>query len=164
MAKNDGELIGRNLECELQQFADFVDQPSEILAGADAADRSGEDVIEQQSRNGKARDERSHRVTYDDVHTAAYKHAAAFHVDRAHGETEQHDAKDEPWSASADRLLGDAAGVINARSQITEYNGGRTPERNEREHDSAGDNYGCRADALLRLGYVRFFLHLTRIT
>ena len=52
-----------------------------------------------------------HRVAHDDIHAAAHVHAAAFHVNGTHGEAEQHDAEDEPGSASADRLFGDAADV-----------------------------------------------------
>src|SRR5207247_647495 len=129
--EKDCELIRRNLKLKIQQDARFVDQSPEILARTDAADRTGENVIEKKCRHGKPRDEWPHRVAHHDVYAAAHEHAAAFHVDRANGEAEQHDAENEPRSASADRLLGNAARVIDARSKIAENDGGRTPERNE---------------------------------
>ena len=112
----------------MKKFAGFVDESSEILAGAHAADRSCQDVIEQECGYGKARNERPHGVSNDNVDAATYKHAAAFHVDRPHGEAEQHDGKNEPRGTRADRLLHDAADVEDGRGKVIQDDGGSTPE------------------------------------
>ena len=125
---------------QMSQFADFVEQAGQILAGADHADGAGEDVVEDQRRDGEPRDERAHGVAHDDVHAAAHEHAAAFHVDRAHGEAEQHDARMNQGALLADGVLGDAAGIKSGRGEIAQNDGGRAPEGNERERDGGGDD------------------------
>ena len=92
--------FGGHVDAGVQQFADLIHQPAEILAGADAADRSGQDVIEDQRGNGESGQERPHGIADHDIHAAAHEHAAAFHVNGAHGEAEQHDAEDEPGRAA----------------------------------------------------------------
>src|SRR5215471_9571588 len=106
----------------------FIDDAGEILAGAYDADRSGKNVVENESRDRKPCQERSHRITDDDIHTASYIHAAAFEINRTHRKTEQHDGKNEPRSASADRVLGNAACIKGRGSKIAENDSGAPPE------------------------------------
>src|SRR6185295_13602659 len=91
-----GEFMRRDGHAGAQHFRDLVEQTTEILARADAADRAGENVVEDECGDGKAREEWAHGVAYDDVHAAAHIHAAAFEVYRAHREAEKHDRQDEP--------------------------------------------------------------------
>ena len=40
----------------------------------------------------------------------------------------------------ADRLLGDAGGIEGRRAQVVEYDGGRAPVGDERQHHRRGDD------------------------
>ena len=121
-----------------EHLRDLVQQVPQILARADHADGSGEDVIEDQRRNRKPRHERPHAVLHHDVHAAAHEHAAAFHVNRAHCKAEQHDPQNEPGSRWADRCLGDAAGIKCRRRQIGKNDGRAPPEADERKSYRGG--------------------------
>ena len=116
--KSGGEEIRRHARGEVHRFGRFIDQAAQVLAGADAADGAGEDVVEDQSGNRKAGHERTHGVAHHDIDAAAHEHAAAFHVHRAHGEAEQHDAQDEPGRAGADGLFSDSTSVEGRRREI----------------------------------------------
>src|SRR5580765_593597 len=96
------ELEWRNRTAGVHHLRYFVDHTSQILAGADDADRSRENVIENQSRYRKTRQEWSHGVAYDDINAAADIHAAAFQIDGTNCEAEQHDSEDEPGRTLAD--------------------------------------------------------------
>src|SRR5437016_14019417 len=124
----------------MQQFTRFVDQAPQILAGADAADGAGQDVIEKKCGNRKPRNERSHRIANDHVDAASDKHAAAFHVNGTDCKAKQHDGDDVPGSCGPDGLLDDAADVINARAQIIQNNRCCSPKGNEGQHDGACDD------------------------
>src|SRR5215831_12505495 len=108
----------------MQHSRYFINNSGKVLAGAYDADRSGKNVVENESRNRKPCKERPHRIADDDINTASYIHAAAFEIDRTHRKTEQHDCENEPRSASADRVLGDAARIKGRRSQIAENDSG----------------------------------------
>src|SRR5215472_15130989 len=112
----------------MQHSRYFIDNAGKILAGAYDADRSGKNVVENESRDRKPCQEWSHRITDDDIHTTSYIHAAAFQINRAHRKTEKHDCKNEPWSAPADRVLGNAACIKGRRCQIAENDSGAPPE------------------------------------
>src|SRR6185437_13332794 len=86
------------------------------------------------------------------VDSAAREHGTAFDVDGAHRVAEEHYREDEPRCGSADRLLGNAAGVKGRRGQIVEYNGRGAPERDEREHHGGCHN---EPDAVRGWGYGR---------
>src|SRR5262249_37071613 len=135
-----GERKWRNGRSRVQHLRNFVDDSSKILSGADDAYRTRQDVIENKSGNRKTSQKWPHRVAYDDVHTAAYIHAAAFQVHRPHGKTEQHDGENEPWRAFTDRVFGDAARIKSRRCQIAQHDCCAAPERNERKHYSARHN------------------------
>src|SRR5262245_36421176 len=91
--EKDRELIRHKVELQMKKLARFVSQTTEILAGADAADRARQYIVEHQRGNGKPRNERPHSVADHYVYAAAYEHAAAFHVDGTNGEAEQHYAE-----------------------------------------------------------------------
>src|SRR5262249_56497502 len=81
-AKGRRELERRNRAAGVRHLRYFIDDAGQILARADDADRPGEDVVENESRYRKPRQEWSHGIAHDDVDTAADVHAAAFQIDR----------------------------------------------------------------------------------
>ena len=123
--------VGRDLQIRMCHAADFVHETGKILAGADDTDRSRQDVIEQQ------------RVAHHDVNAAAHEHGGTLHINRAHGETEQHDAENKPSCAAADRLFGDTAGVKRRRGEVAENDRSSSPERDKSECDRGCDNDFC---------------------
>src|SRR5215471_7797022 len=66
------------------------------------------------------------------------EHGARFHIHGPHGIREEHDAEDEPRSHPANGLLGDPPDIEGRRTQVVQDNGGRTPKRDEGEHDRGG--------------------------
>ena len=112
-------------------FGEFVQQASQILSRADAADGAGKDVIEDQCGNRKARHERPHGIADHHINAAAHEHAAAFHIDRAHREAEQHHAQDKPGSTPPDGLLRNAARIECGGREIAQNDGGASPKGNE---------------------------------
>ena len=133
-----GKIVHVERERLAQHLRDLIQQMAQILARADHADGSGENVVEHQRRNRKPRHEGPHAVLHHDVHAAAHEHAAAFHVDRAHGEAEQHHAQHEPGRRGADGRLGDAAGVKRGRGQIGKNDGCAAPKADEGKSDGGG--------------------------
>src|SRR6188474_1966726 len=101
------------------------------MTGADGADGAGEDVVENESGDGKAGKEWSHGIPNHYINAAPHIHAAAFHVHGPNGEAEQHDGKDEPGSALADCTLGDATDIKRGRCHVAEDDCGAMPERDE---------------------------------
>ena len=140
-AEYGGERIRRGVQAEMAEAGDLIEQTPQVLARADHTDGAGEDVVEDERRDRDPRHERAHGVAHHHVYATAHEHAAGFHVDRAHGETEEHHAEDEPWSALADGVLGDAAGVKSGRGQVAQHHRRGAPERNERKSDSGGDHH-----------------------
>ena len=129
----------------------LVQHANEILARRDAADRSGENVIEHQRRNGKLRQRSAQRFFHHAVHAAAHEHAAALDVHGANRVREQHDAENEPGSGLADELLGLTARVIGRRSEVVEDDRRGAPERNERQHGRSGhEDFGYGAGSTRR--------------
>ena len=112
----------------MRNFGDFIQQMTEVLSGADAADGSGKYVIEYQSGNGKTGHERAHGVPHHYIDAAAHEHAAAFHVNGTDCKAEQHDPENEPRRALANSLLDDPARIKGGGGQIAEDNGRAAPE------------------------------------
>ena len=146
--EEDCKRIRRNLYPKSCGCGRFVDQMPQILAGADAADRAGENIVKQQRGNGKPCHKRTHGVPDHDIHAAPHEHAAAFHIHGPDGEAEEHDSQDEPRGTPPDRLLGNAADVVYARTEIVEHDGRSAPEGYEGEHDGAGNNHRCCSRAI----------------
>src|SRR5262245_4142314 len=134
------ELLRRQESAGVQHFGYFVDHAAQVLAGTHGTDRTRQDVVEDESRDGQTSKERAHGIPYNDVNTAAHVHAAAFHVDRTHREAKQHDTQDKPWRTFADSAFSNTTGVKSRRCHVAENDRGSTPKGNEREHDGAGDN------------------------
>src|ERR1700733_305853 len=120
-------------------LADLVDQAAQVQPRADAADRAGQHVIEHERGDGELRQSAAHGFVDDLVDAAAHEHAAALDVDGAYRVGEQHDRQDEPWRGLADGRLGDAADVIGGGCEIAQYDGRRSPERDERQHHGSRD-------------------------
>src|SRR3954453_14230584 len=134
------------MKVEVGESEQLVYQVAQILARADGAGRTGKNVVKDKGRDGKARGEWSHAVADDDVDTTTDKHAAAFHIDGAHGKAEEHDAKDEPGSGFTDGMFGDASGVEHGGGEITENDGRAAPIADK------GKGYGGGNDNLQALG------------
>src|SRR5450759_5099161 len=101
-AEPGGEEMGGNAGGDVAGLGEFVEQVAEVQSGADHADGSGQDVIEDEGRNGEARHEVSHGVAHHDIDSAAHEHAARFQVHGTDREAENHDGEDEPWRAWPD--------------------------------------------------------------
>ena len=117
--------------CHREQL---IHQACNVLAGRNARDRPGEDVIEHQGRDAELGERAAESFLDDAIDAAAHEHGAAFHVNGTDSEREQHHAQNEPWRAFADRLFGDAAGVESGRTEIVENDGGGSPVGDEGEH------------------------------
>ena len=127
-AKTGGEEVGRNARGDVAALGKLVDQVAEIQSGADHADRSGENIVEDQRRDRETRHEVSHGVAHHDIHSAAHEHAARFQVHGADREAEEHDREDEPRRAFPDGVLHDAARIESGRCEIAEHHRGGAPE------------------------------------
>src|SRR5581483_1837463 len=123
-AEEYGEGIWVRAPGLMESFADLVKQPPQILAGADDADRAGEDVIHDQRGYGQLGDGRSHAVAHNHVYAAAHEHAGAFQVHRADSVAEQHHGQYHPGRGLADGLLGDASDVVHRGGHVVEHDGG----------------------------------------
>src|SRR6185437_5762477 len=117
------------------------EQAAQVLAGADHADGPGENIIENQRGHRDAGEEGPHAVAHHDVHAAADEHAAALHVDAAHGEAEQHHSQHEPRRRLPDGVFGNAAGIKRRRRQIAQDNGGAPPKADEGQRNGGGHHY-----------------------
>ncbi len=110
------------------------------LARRHAADRPGQDVIKHQRRDAELGKRSAHRFFDHAIDPAAHEHAAALHVDGAHGVRKQHYAEDEPRRGLADVAFRFAACIIGRRSEIVEDDRRGTPERNEAQECRRGNN------------------------
>ena len=129
---------------DVKPLAGLIQDPGQVQSRADAADRSGQDVIEHQRRNRDLGERSAHRLVHDFVNAAAHEHAAALDIDRPHGVREQHDREDEPGRRFADLRFGDSAGVVGRGCEIAQHDGRRSPEGDERQHHRGRDNdLGC---------------------
>ena len=90
----------------------FVEETAEVLAGGNAADWAGEDVIEHQSGDGEFGEPAAEGLLDSAIDAAANEHATAFDVHRADGVRKNHDGEDEPGSSLAYEAFGFAAGVV----------------------------------------------------
>ena len=88
-----------------------VYESSDVLPGRHARDRSRKDVIEHQRRDADLCQGAAQCFLYDAVDASPDEHGTALHVDRAHGEREEHDRKDEPGSRFPNGLFGDAGSI-----------------------------------------------------
>ncbi len=125
----------------VQPVADLVDEPGEIEARANAADRAGQDVVEHERGNGELGKRSAHRLVHNFVDTSSHEHAAALNVDSFYGVREQHDAEDEPRGRLADLGFRDAARIVRGGGEIAQDDGGCSPERDKREHDGGSDHH-----------------------
>jgi hypothetical protein len=73
-----------------------VDQASDVLSRGYAGDRAGQDVIEHQGRDAELGEGAAESFFDDPIDAAPHKHRAAFHVDGADRESEQHHGQNEP--------------------------------------------------------------------
>src|SRR5271165_6224461 len=119
----------------------LVEQAGDVLAGGDAADWTGEDVVEHQGGNAELCQGAAHGFLDDAIHAAADEHAAAFHVDGADCVGKQHDPQDEPGRGLADVALGFTTGVVGGGCEIVENDGGSAPEGNETQQRGGRDQY-----------------------
>ena len=119
-----------------------VDQAGDVLAGGNAGDWAGQNVIEHQGGDAELGESAAERFFDDAIDAAAHEHGAAFDVDGADGEGEEHDAENKPGSAFADGLFGDASGVEGGRAKIVENDGGGSPIGDKGEHHR-GRNYNA---------------------
>ena len=123
------------------QLEQVVQEPDEVLAGRDAADRTGQDVVEQERRHRQPGQPAAHRLLDDAIHTAAHEHGAALDVDAPHAVAEEHHPQDEPGGRLADLRLDDPADVIGRAGQVAKDERRRAPERDEREHHAGDDQH-----------------------
>ncbi len=128
-----GECVYGDSIALVQQPADFVEQRSYILTSADNADRSRENVIEYQRRDGEFRGDRAHAVMHDDVYAAPHEHAAALQVDASHSKAKEHHAQDKLHGADLlySSLFRRAARIERGRRKVTENDGRTAPETDE---------------------------------
>ena len=115
------EWMARGIQpCVSKCNKNIVDQAGDVLAGGYAGDRPGQDVVEHQAGDADLGQRSAQRLFHHAIHAAAHEHGAAFDVDGADGEGEQHDAQDEPRGGFPDGLLGDAAGIKSRRAEIVQ--------------------------------------------
>ena len=117
-----------------------IDQSGDVLSGRNPRDRAGQDVIEHQGGDADLGQGAAQGLFDDAVDAAADEHGAALHVDRPHGEGEQHDRQDEPGRRFPDGLFGDAGGIERGRPQVVQHDGGRPPIGDERQHHRGRDD------------------------
>ena len=134
-----GEVVVGKMQRAVHVHAHVFDEAREVLAGGDGADGAGQDVVEEQGRDGELGQRAAHGLLDHAVDAAAHEHAARFDVERPHGIAEQHDREDEPGSALADDLFGVAAGVVSGGCEVGENDGGGPPEGDEGQHHRGGD-------------------------
>ena len=138
---------------DVQTAKQLVQESRQVLARGDAADGPGQNVIEHQRGDGKFRQRAAHGLLDHAIDATANEHAATFDIHGSHGIREQHDGQDEPGRGFSNGLLGDGACVERGRAKIVEYNGGRPPKGDERQHGGRG-NYDLRKTRLLCHGRV----------
>ena len=136
--------VRSNSETRVSQGGNLVEEVAQVLTGADHADRTSENVVENQGRNRQTRHEVVHRVAHHDVNPASNKHAARFQVHGTHSETEQHHSQDEPRRSSSHRVFRNAAGVERGGGQIAKNHGRRSPERYDRKRYGRCNDHLCR--------------------
>ena len=131
---------GRERATHVKILQKVFDQSREVLACSDSADWSREDVIKHQRGNAEFRERPAEGHFHGAIHAAAHEHAAAFHVNGAHGVRKQHDGEDEPRRSLADVAFGFAAGIVRRGGQVVQHDGRRPPERNECQEGGSGDD------------------------
>src|SRR5262249_1513012 len=105
---------------EMKILEQFVKQAAEILAGRNAADRAGEDVVEHQGGDGEFGEAAAEGLLDGAIDAATNEHAATFDVHRANGVREEHDCENEPRRGLANVALGLATGVVSGRGEVVE--------------------------------------------
>ncbi len=116
---------------EVGLLREIAEKAAEVLPCGRAADRSRQNVVKHQRGDAEFRKRPAKRLLHCTVDSAAYKHAAAFYIDRPDGIGEQHDREDEPRCGLADVAFGFTAGVIRRGSEVVQNNGGGPPEGDE---------------------------------
>ncbi len=116
-----------------------IDQPGDVLAGGNARDGAGQDVVEHQGGDADLGQGSAQSFLDHAVDAAADEHGAALHVDGSHREGEQHDPQDEPRGRFPDGLLGDAGGIERRGAEVIQDDGGGSPVGDEGEHHRGRD-------------------------
>jgi len=62
----------------------LIHKSDQVMAGRYAADGSGKNEVEHQGRDGKLCHPAAHGLLHNAIDAAADKHAATFHIQRAH--------------------------------------------------------------------------------
>ena len=132
-------VLGKVSERMAHVPSHVLNKARQVLACDHRADRTSQNVIEEQRRNRELGESPSHGLFDDAVNAAAHEHAARLDVQSTDGIAEQHDREDEPGCALADHLLSIAARVIGGGGQVRQNDGGGAPERNEGQHHRGGD-------------------------
>jgi hypothetical protein len=74
----------------------LIDKAGDVLPGGHAGNRAGKDVVEHQRGNAEFGEGPAQSFFHHAIDAAAGEHGTAFHVNRAHRESEEHNAQDEP--------------------------------------------------------------------
>src|SRR5882672_11736024 len=67
----------------VEVLQEIIDEPSKVLAGGDAADRAGQDVVEHERGDAEFCKRSAESHFHGAIHATAHEHAAAFYVHRA---------------------------------------------------------------------------------
>ena len=126
--------IHRKADASMKMFQQLIQHSDQVQACRHTADRTGQNVIEHQRRDGELGQRGTHRLLDHAIHAATDEHAATLDVKRRYRTGKQHNPKDEPGRRLADEVLGDCARVEGRRTHIVEHNCGYAPKRNECEH------------------------------
>ena len=88
------EMIVRKMQWAMHVYAHVFNKACEILPGGNRADGSGQDIVEEQRRDGKLGQRSTHGLLDHAINAAAHEHAAGFDIKRPHRIAEQHDARE----------------------------------------------------------------------
>ena len=144
-SKEGGRQVHGQAHRNVRILQELVQKPHQIEARGDAADRSGEDVVKHEGRNGELGQCRAHCFLDHTVHAAAHKHAAALDVKRAYGVSEAHDGQNEPRSRFAHEVFRNGAGIKRRRAHVVENYRCGPPKRDKRKHGGSGNQHAWQA-------------------
>src|SRR6185503_978999 len=111
----------------MKSLTELIQQPSQILPGADGADWAGKNIVNHEGRYGEFGDSGANAVLDNNVDAAANEHATAFKVDRADRIAEEHHGNNHPRGRLADRLLRDPSDVVHGGREVVEHDRGCAP-------------------------------------
>src|ERR1051326_2020533 len=125
----------------MSESEQFVYKADKVMAGRNTTDGSGQDEVEHQGRDGKLCHPAAHGFLHNAIDASAHKHAAAFHIERAHCVRQKHDAEDEPRRGLAKSLLSYGTCIESGRAHVVEHDGSSAPEGDKAEHSRSGYDY-----------------------